>query len=342
MKLSIFSVQDHYPQHGNRTVAQLYEQVLRQASLAEHHGYEGFFVAEHHFHEYGVVPNPAVMLSAIAQRTTRIKLGSAISILTFHNPLTVAENYAMLDTLSGGRLIFGVGSGYLKHEYDGYNIDGQSKRERFDENLMLVDRLVRGERVTHHGQFNTLNAVQINVLPVQKDLPLHVAVLRKEAAYHVGRQGRKMMCVPYASVDSFDQIGEIMSEYRRGREEVGLTDHKGMAMMVMHTHVAETDAEARRVAERPFDLYVATRLYAKSATYDEIMRNGLSLFGSYDTVADKLVRLREMGLDHVMTLQNFGLMPFEDVERSMRMMADEVMPRVSARIARPAASEVPA
>lgn len=332
MKLSLFSVQDHHPSHNSRTVSQLYDQVLGLACLAEQYGYEGFFVAEHHFHEYGVVPNPAVMLSAMAQRTQRIKLGSAISILTFHSPLTIAENYSMLDTLSGGRLVFGVGSGYLKHEFEGYNIDGQTKRERFDENLMLVERLLKGERVTYHGRYNTLNSVQINVLPVQSELPLHVAVLRKEAAYHVGRQGRRMMCVPYASVDSFDEIGEIMAEYRRGREEVGLTDHRGMAMMALHTHVAESDAEARRVAANPFDLYVATRLYAKSATYDDIVRNGLSLFGSPDTAADKLLRLHEMGVDHVLTLQSFGLMPREEVERSIRMLAQQVMPRLADRI----------
>ena len=333
MKYSIFSVQDHYPTHGSRTVAQLYQQVLGNAMLGEQLGYEGFFVAEHHFHEYGVVPNPTLMLSAIAQRTQRLKLGSAISILTFHNPLTIAENYSMLDTLSGGRLVFGVGSGYLKHEYDGYNVDGQTKRERFDENLMLVERLIKGERVTFSGQFNTLNAVKINVLPVQKDLPLHVAVLRKEAAYHVGRQGRRMMCVPYASVDTFEEISDILSEYRRGREEVGLTDHRGTAMMVLHTHVADTDEAAKQVAAAPFDLYVATRLYAKSATYDDVIRSGMSLFGSVDTVVDKLCRLHDMGLDHVLTLQNFGLMPIADVERSIRMFAEDVMPRVQAYIA---------
>jgi alkanesulfonate monooxygenase SsuD/methylene tetrahydromethanopterin reductase-like flavin-dependent oxidoreductase (luciferase family) len=334
MKLSLFSVQDHHPSRSRRTVSQLYDQVLGLACLAEQYGYEGFFVAEHHFHEYGVVPNPAVMLAAMAQRTRRIKLGSAISILTFHSPLTTAENYSMLDTLSGGRLVFGVGSGYLKHEFEGYNIDGPSKRERFDENLMLVERLLTGERVTFRGRYNTLDAVQINVLPVQQDLPLHVAVLRKEAAYHVGRQGRRMMCVPYASVDSFDGIGEIMDEYRRGREEVGLTDHRGMAMMALHAHVAESDAAARRVAASPFDLYVATRLYAKSATYDDVIRNGLSLFGSPEAVADKLLRLHEMGVDHVLTLQNFGLMPMEEVQRSIRMMAQEVMPRLVDRFAK--------
>src|ERR671939_1828162 len=134
MRMSIFSVQDHYPGR-ERTLAELYRQVITQAELAEALGYDTFFVAEHHFHEYGAVPNPAVMLAAMAQRTARIRLGSAISILTFHHPLTVAESYAMVDLLSGGRLVMGVGSGYLKHEFAGYRVDPAEKRERFDEHL---------------------------------------------------------------------------------------------------------------------------------------------------------------------------------------------------------------
>ena len=96
MKLSIFSVQDHYPAQA-RTVPQLYGEIIAQAELADALGYDTFWVAEHHFHEYGVVPNPAVMLSTLAQRTKRLRLGTAISILTFHNPLTVAESYAGVD-----------------------------------------------------------------------------------------------------------------------------------------------------------------------------------------------------------------------------------------------------
>lgn len=332
MKLSIFSVQDHYPKHSVRSVRQIYEELMTQAELAERLGYEGIFVAEHHFHEYGVVPNPAVMLAGIAQRTKRLKLGSAISVLTFHNPLTVAESYAMLDTLSGGRLIYGVGSGYLKHEYDGFKVDGRFKREVFDENLALVERLLRGERVNFQGKYNDIPGVQLNVRPLQAEIPLHVAVLRSEAAYHVGKQGRRMMCVPYASLDTFDEIGALVGEYNRGREEVGLHSSIGTGIVTLHAHVAETDEEASRVAAQPFDLYVATRLYAKSATYSDILRSGLGLFGSVETVADKLVRLHEWGVDHVLTLQNFGLMPAVDVHRSMQLFAEEVMPRVRARI----------
>src|SRR3954463_7214862 len=169
MRLSIFSVQDHYPAAA-RSVAQLYAEVIAQAELAEALGYDTFFVAEHHFHEYGVVPNPAVMLSTLAQRTKSLKLGTAISILTFHNPLTVAESYAMVDVLSGGRLVLGVGSGYLKHEFAGYAIEPAEKRNRFDENLALVKRLLSGERVSFEGRYNRLDAVQINVRPLQREV----------------------------------------------------------------------------------------------------------------------------------------------------------------------------
>jgi len=102
VRYSIFSVNDHHPRLA-RTVPQLYAQLMRQCELADALGYDTFFCAEHHFHEYGVVPDPAVMLSALAQRTKRIRLGSAISILTFHDPRRIAETYAMLDMMCGGR-----------------------------------------------------------------------------------------------------------------------------------------------------------------------------------------------------------------------------------------------
>jgi alkanesulfonate monooxygenase SsuD/methylene tetrahydromethanopterin reductase-like flavin-dependent oxidoreductase (luciferase family) len=280
-----------------------------------------------------VVPNPAVMLSTLAQRTKRLKLGTAISILTFHNPLTVAESYAMVDVLSGGRLVLGVGSGYLKHEFAGFAVEPAEKRDRFDENLVLVKRLLSGERVSFEGRFTKLDAVQINVLPLQREVPIYVAVLRREAAYHVGLQGHDLMCVPYASLDRFDEIGDLVAEFHRGRAASARPAAAGNAAVVtLHTHVAESDAEARKLAADAFDLYVDTRLYAKKAVYDDIIASGLSLFGSVETVADKLVALHRAGVDHVSTLHNFGLLPEAHVHRSMRLLMEKVMPLVRERI----------
>ena len=335
--LSVFSVQDHYPARP-RSVSQLYQEIIAHAQDAERLGYEIFFSAEHHFHEYGVVPNPAVMLAALAQRTTTLKLGPAISILTFHHPLNVAEAYAMVDVLSGGRLVLGVGSGYLKHEFEGYRIDGAEKRERFDEGLAILREALTGRRFSYQGKYTTIDNVQLNVVPLQQPVPIYTAILKREGAYHVGKNKQNIICVPYASVDRLDEVAGLVGDFRKGRAEAGLPPSPDDSLWTFHTHVAESEVQCRREAEAAFNLYVETRLYAKRQTYDDILASDLGLFGSVEQVADKLVRLHDMGIRHVVTLQNFGLMPAEAVRRSMELMAREVLPRALKRIAQKAAA----
>ena len=328
MRYSIFSVNDHHPRRP-RTVPQLYAQVMRQCELAERLGYDTFFCAEHHFHEYGVVPDPAVMLSALAQRTKRIRLGTAISILTFHDPRRIAETYAMLDMMSGGRLVFGVGSGYLAHEFVGYDRDPKEKRDRFNENLDIVRRLMAGETLSYRGRFSGSGKVVLNVRPHDGRVPpIYVAVLARDAALHVGKQGNRIFTVPYASCRNFDDIGTMLADYRRGRQEAGLAADDDDHVFTLHTHVAESDAEARGQCKAAYDLYVDTRLYAKQHVYEDILANGICLFGSVATVAEKMSRLHEMGIRHVATMHNFGALDPALVERSMTLFAREVMPKL--------------
>jgi alkanesulfonate monooxygenase SsuD/methylene tetrahydromethanopterin reductase-like flavin-dependent oxidoreductase (luciferase family) len=329
VRYSIFSVNDHHPRL-QRTVPQFYEEVMAQCQLAEELGYDTFFCAEHHFHEYGVVPDPAVMLSALAQRTRTIRLGTAIAILTFHDPRRVAETYAMVDMMSGGRLVLGVGSGYLAHEFVGYGQDPKEKRERFNENLEVVKRLLAGESFAYRGAWSGSEKVVLNVRPHQGRVPpIYVAVLAREAAYHVGRQANRIFTVPYASCKDFDDIGRMLEEYRRGRAEAGLPAEDDDHVFTLHTHVARSDEEAREQAKAAYELYVDTRLYAKKHSYEDILANGICLFGSVETVAAKLRRLCEMGIRHVATLHNFGALAPALVQRSMTLFAREVMPEVS-------------
>lgn len=327
MRLSLFSVQDHHPDRA-RTVPQLYAEVIELAERADRLGFDSFFVAEHHFQEYGVAPDPAVLLAALAQRTSRIRHGPAISVLPFHDPRLVAESYAMVDVLSKGRLVLGLGSGYLKHEFAGFGIDPAEKRARFDEALALLKRLLAGERVTHAGRFHRLDDVAINVRPMQAEPPIYVAILAKEAAYHVGRQGHRVLSVPYASVERFEDTATLIAEFRRGRAEAGLACAADDTIVTFHCHVAETDAEARRVAADAFDLYVATRLYARRISYDDVLRSGLALFGSVDTVVEKLRALQGWGAGHIALLMNFGCLRQDDVLRSLERLAREVAPRL--------------
>ena len=333
MRYSVFSVNDHHPRLP-RTVPQLYQQVMRQCELAESLDYDTFFCAEHHFHEYGAVPDPAVMLSALVQRTRRIRLGTAISILTFHDPRRIAETYAMLDMMSGGRFVFGVGSGYLAHEFTGYDSDPREKRDRFNENLDLVKRLMAGGTLSWQGRFSKSDKAVLNVLPHEGRVPpVYVAVLAREAAFHVGRQANRIFTVPYASCKDFDDIGTMLVEYRKGLAEAGLAADDDDHVFTLHTYVARSDDEAKAQAKAAYDLYVDTRLYAKKHVYEDIIANGICLFGAVETVAAKICRLHEMGIRHVATMHNFGALDPALVERSMTLFAREVMPQVESRIA---------
>ena len=300
-----------------------YRRMFEQMELLDQVGFHQVWVTEHHFHEYGAVPNPAVMLSSMAQRTKKLRLGTAISVLTFHHPLTVAETYAMLDVISGGRLVLGVGSGYLKHEFEGYRIDPAEKRDRFDESLEVIQRILAGERVSYKGRYIQVDGVAINVLPIQKPMPpIYVAILRREAAYHIGRKGQRIVCVPYASVDRFEEIGEIIAEYRKGQRDGGITEGDDDILIALHTHIADNDGEARARAAAPFELYVETRLYAKRHTFDDVEKSGLALIGGVKTVQRKLDALRDIGVNHIMGLHNFGLIGQDLVFDSMRHFAE--------------------
>lgn len=334
LRYSLFSVNDHYPGLP-RTVPQLYEQVMRHCGLAEDLGYDTFFCAEHHFHEYGVVPDPAVMLAALAQRTRRIRLGTAICILPFHDPRRIAESYSMVDMMSGGRLVFGVGSGYLAHEFIGFDAEPKEKRDRFNENLDIVMRLMAGETMTYKGKFSKSEKVALNVLPHEGRVPpAYVAVLMREGMYHVGKQGNRIFTVPYACCKDFADIENLMIDFRRGRADAGLTDEDSDDdhIVTLHTYVASTDEEAKAHCKDAYDLYVETRLYAAKHVYEDIMKNGICLFGSVETVAEKVCQLYKMGVRHLSTLHNFGGLQPRLVERSMTLFANEVMPAVAARL----------
>jgi alkanesulfonate monooxygenase SsuD/methylene tetrahydromethanopterin reductase-like flavin-dependent oxidoreductase (luciferase family) len=190
-----------------------------------------------------------------------------------------------------------------------------------------------GERLSYKGQFSASEKVVLNVLPHEGRLPpMYVAVLAREGAYHVGKQKNRIFTVPYASCKDFADIGTMLAEFRKGRAEAGLAGDDDDHVFTLHTYVAASDQEAKAQAKDAYDLYVDTRLYAKKHVYEDIIANGICLFGSVEKVADKMCQLHEMGIRHVATMHNFGALDPALVERSMTLFAREVMPRVARRV----------
>src|SRR5438045_5894326 len=124
----------------------------------------------------------------------------------------------------------------------------------------------------------------------------------------------------------------MLAAYRKGRAEAGLGADEDDHVFTLHTYVARSDEEAKQQAKAAYDLYVDTRLYAKKHVYEDILANGICLFGSVDTVVAKMCELHEMGIRHEATMHNFGALDPALVERSMVLFAREVMPRVAARL----------
>ncbi len=351
MRFGIFSVSDHYPDHIARSLSEFYSELREQARLADELGYYSFWVAEHHFHEYGVVPRPTMLLAAIAQCTKAIKLGSAVAVLPFDNPLRAAEDFAMLDIISGGRLEFGVGSGYLKHEYEGFGLDPEERRGRFDEALELICKSWRGERFSFDGKFFKVDSVQLNVLPLQKPLPpVFVAVLRNEAAFFVGRKQMGILMIPYANTNHVDELRETctayLNEYHAAAGSAngaaagstnGAAAHGPPRIQFgLHCYCAPTTAEAREFAKPFMDRYVESRLYAKKRPFDELLEKNLIAVGDPHEIV-RVARLYEnAGLTDVLMIMNFGGLPHEKVQESMKLIAKEVLPEFKNEELRPA------
>jgi len=328
MKFGVFSVVDHYPKELSRASGDFYGELLEQAAAADDLGFDSFWIAEHHFHEYGAVPRPSIWMAAASQRTRRIRLGVAVVVLPFDNPLRTAEDYAMVDVLSDGRLNLGVGSGYLKHEYEGFAISPEEKRERFDEALDVLLQAWTGERFSYEGRHHRVKDVRLNVLPVQRPRPpLWIATLRSEGAAAVGARGFPVMLIPYASAESIDEVAAGVRAFKDAFVASGGRREDATVPFGFHTHCAETTAQARAEARGPMDRYVRTRLYARQRPFDVLVEKSLIAVGDPDEIARVARLYADAGLTHFLAITNFGGLPHKQVMRSMELMARHVLSR---------------
>src|SRR5919201_1196902 len=159
LRFGYFTLTDNSPGYGPRRKdpAQLLRDVVDEAIEAERLGFDSAWLPEHHFGLFGVLPTPAQALTFVAARTSRIRLAPATVLLPCTQPLRTAEEFAVLDVLSGGRAIFSAGRGYDEREYAGFEVPFHESRTRFDEELLLVRKAWTEENWTFpHGQHHSI------------------------------------------------------------------------------------------------------------------------------------------------------------------------------------------
>ncbi len=327
MELGIFSVMDFHPDCQG-AAARFYREVSELAVAADRLGYASVWIAEHHFAPYGLCPAPPVLLAAIAQRTQRVRLGPAVCVLPFHDPVKVAEEYAVLDVVSDGRLDFGVGRGYLAHEFAGHQIDRDESQARFDEALEVIKLAWSGAAFEYEGRFYRYPRIALNTLPLQQPHPpIAIAALSPATYARVGARGGRLLSVPYIR-DDLSVLRGLLAGYTAAAAGTSPDSTGPRVTVAFHLHVAPTQAEAEAQARPYLTRYCQTRAVGNTKSFDQLMEHHLIAGGEPRRVTDLLCELASYGVDQVLCLMNFGGMPLPLVLQSLTLTAQEVMPHL--------------
>jgi alkanesulfonate monooxygenase SsuD/methylene tetrahydromethanopterin reductase-like flavin-dependent oxidoreductase (luciferase family) len=297
---------------------------------AEALGYHSSFLTEHHFTGIGQVSATLTLLTFIAARTTHLRLGTAILVLPWHNPVLLAEQVATLDLLSRGRVDLGVGKGYRHNEFAGFAMPPDEAEPRFEEVLdVLVRALASDEPFSHRGRFFRFDAVVVEPPPHQRPHPpLWLAAGSDASISACARRGFNLLLDQFASPQ---QIGERIALYRRELEAAGHAFEPMRVAVARNIFVADGAAEKNEAVRRQAQIHerlLSLSRGSKSRPGSHILAyantpeacSGHSLIGTADAIAEGLAQLEEVGVAYVLL---FG----QGSRDNLRRFAERVMPK---------------
>jgi natural product biosynthesis luciferase-like monooxygenase protein len=330
-----------------------YRQALALATRADELGYHHIRTVEHYFRGYGgYSPSPIIFLTAVAQRTQRVRLVTGAVLPAFNHPIKLAAELAMLDCLSDGRLDAGFARAFLPEEFDAFQVPLDESRARFEEGIAAVKRLWTENEVRFNGAFHQFGPIPLLPRPVQQPHPpIWIAAIQTaESFVWAGEQGYNLMIVPYLS--AFDSVAANLRAYRASYERAGYGAGGGKVQMSFHLYVAEDGATARREARRPMEEYI--RLFKQSATawlgrssaqyrgyerlvslleaitYDRVLAETRAFIGDpSEVIAQVRAIVAQFGPVEPSLQVLYGDISEAAARRSLELFATEVMPRLT-------------
>lgn len=336
-----FGVFDHVDSSGNPLDQHLEDRLLL-AEVYDRSGIHGYHIAEHHGTPLGFAPSPGLLLAAIAQRTTRIRLGPLIYILPLYEPLRLIEEICMLDALSNGRLMLGAGKGVSPFELRFFGVDPSQSQAQYEEALDCIMAGLTSDELSFEGRFYQYEKVPMTLKPVQKPHPeLWYGVLSPESVIWAARNRVNVVTL---ALD--ERARDITDRYRREWAAMGRPAEQLPLMGVSrHVVVAESDDEAKSLARRAYARWFESfdHLWRANGTtvreesppvaalfpdsWDELEAVGNGIAGSPATVRDFVVREAERtGINYLVSWFAFGDLSVAEVTRSVELFADQVMP----------------
>jgi alkanesulfonate monooxygenase SsuD/methylene tetrahydromethanopterin reductase-like flavin-dependent oxidoreductase (luciferase family) len=337
-----FGFFDQLPCAGGFTEAQRYHEILAQIELGDRLGFDTVWLGELHFSRaFSILASPLMVLAAAAQRTQRIRLGTAVTLLPLHNPVKIAEDAATADILSAGRLELGVGRGTAPAHYAGYGIAQDESRERFDEALDFILGAWTSDPFSYQGKYFHAEALSVIPRPLQRPHPpVRIAANSPDTFPFAARRGLPIFATPL--INPPDKLKEGLSAYRH-------TLPHGDAALAFPVHVANSRAQARsdtepglmrflrEAAERlaplnqsdikGFEAFRQVLARIERVKYEDMDRE-MGVFGDPDYCIDRVQALqREYGIDEFICYFNQGgIMDHALVVQSMTRFAQEVLP----------------
>jgi alkanesulfonate monooxygenase SsuD/methylene tetrahydromethanopterin reductase-like flavin-dependent oxidoreductase (luciferase family) len=338
-----FGIFDHLDRR-DEPLAQTYARRLELVRAAEAAGFRGYHLAEHHGTPLGMAPSPGVFLAAVAQATSRIRLGPMVYLLPLYIPLRLIEEICMLDHLSGGRLDVGTGRGASPAEVGFFGVPGEASAEIYAEALEVIVKGLSAERLSHHGRYFHYDDVPMVMRPLQRPVPLWTGSMSPDGQVHAARRG-----MHFVGLGRTAQIAQAAAHYRQAWEASRedplrppggpATPYVGAYRMVV---AAATDAAAERLA-RPayldwFEKFaklwrergLTSTFLGPLSSFEAARAAGSLVCGTPARVADALAAQAEAcALNYFMVQLSFGNLPHDAELRSLERFAAEVMPALA-------------
>ena len=336
MKLGLFLFHESRdPGADDRVI----DEAIQEARLAEDEGMDAVFLVEHHFDGNCVYVDPPTFAAGLAMATSRIKIGFAVLQTSLYHPLRMAEQISLVDHLSKGRLIVGLGRGSLVnlHEYSGYQIEPDSAQDRFEEIEEILLKCWRNEKVQHAGKYWNFEIPMLRPRPYTKPYPQILRSVASEASLAAqARLGRPVLMAAATAAGAARNI-EI---YRNAAREAGLPagaidDAISQCWVARTVILAPTDQEAIEVG-LPYYHQMQTYRAAQSSAFEAMVAKakkqpGLPvLCGSPDTVMEDFTSLAKTGIGGVIVRFRSGPMPADFSSRALKLFMREIAPQIRA------------
>jgi len=307
----------------------VYQAALARIEIMDRTGYDAVWLAEHHFSGYSVCPSVHVMATHIAARTRNLRIGTAVTLAALYHPLRIAEEVALIDVLSGGRVNWGAGRGFDPIEFEVFDVPMDESTERFREAVEIVLAAWSNDRLSFEGRFHRYEDVEVLPKPRQRPHPpAWVAASSLGAIDWAAEQGHSILMDPHSA---HGQIQNKLAHYHRGLEKSGHDEQTRQLPIARLVAVAETDSEAEAVARRgaeftsryiPKQAIAAFRADGKMVEPAEHYMDDVTIHGCPERVVDTLLRLQEeIPLDYLL------LSPVS--EKTFELFTDRVLPHIA-------------